>query len=205
MLALQARPGDAIDELHLNPTGKDNACGPVATLGGTTWFGGSVDFLALVDPYTGEAIRTIATGQISDPGAYGLAVGAGAVWLASPFTAELYRFDRRRRAIAIGSGSFPSDVAVGDGAVWVTDSSHNTVVEIDPSRNRIVRRVPGGRDPIAVAVGSGAVWVADDQGGTVSRIDPRTGRATTFRVGPHPRNIAVGQGAIWVTVHRSDY
>ena len=185
-----------------NPTGKANACGPVATRGGQTWFGGSANFLALVDPCTGEALRTIPVGTISEPEAHGLAVGAGAVWLASPFTEELLRFDTRgRRAIALGSGSFPSDVAVGEGGVWVTDSLHDTVIEIDPSRNRIVRRVPVGRDPIAVAVGSGAVWVADDLGGTVSRIDPRTGRVTTFRVGPHPRNIAVGEGGVWVTVH----
>ena len=200
----QLDPETLLTNYTPNPTGKDNACGPVATLGGTTWFGGSSEFLALVDPYTGEAIRTIAAGHISDPEAHGLAMGAGAVWLASPYTEELYRFDRRgRRAIAIGSGSFPSDVAVGEGAVWVTDSLHDTVVEIDPSRNRIVRRVPVGRDPIAVAVGSGAVWVADDQDGTLSRIDPRSGRVTRFKVGPNPGNIAVGEGAIWVTVHPS--
>ena len=131
-------------------------------------------------------------------------MGAGAVWLASPFTQELLRIDRGgKRAISLGSGSYPSDVAVGDGGVWVTDNVHDTVVEIDPSRNRIVRRVQVGRDPYAVAVGSGAVWVADDQGGTVSRIDPRTGRVITFPVGPYPRNIAVGEGAVWVTVHPS--
>jgi serine/threonine protein kinase len=200
----QLDPETLLTNFTLNPTGKDNACGPVATLGGTTWFGGSSEFLALVDPYTGEAIQTIAVGHISDPEAHGLAMGAGAVWLASPYTEELYRFDRRgRRAIAIGSDSFPSDVAVGEGAVWVTDSMHNTVIEIDPSRNRIARTIPVGHDPVAVAVGAGAVWVADDRDGTVSRIDPRTGRVTTFRVGPHPRNIAVGEGAIWVTVHPS--
>jgi serine/threonine protein kinase len=200
----QLDPETLLTNYTLNPTGKDNACGPVATLNGTTWFGGSSQFLALVDPYTGEAIRTIATGQISDPEAHGLAMGDDAVWLASPYTEELYRFDRRgRRAIAIGPGSFPSDVAVGEGGVWVADSMHDTIVEIDPSRNRIVRRVRVGREPIAVVVGSGAVWVADDGGGTVSRIDPSTGRVTTFRVGQHPRNIAVGEGAVWVTVHPS--
>ena len=59
----QVDPETLLTNYTLNPTGKDNACGPVATLGGTTWFGGSSDFLALVDPYTGEAIRTIPTGH----------------------------------------------------------------------------------------------------------------------------------------------
>jgi streptogramin lyase len=179
-----------------------DACGPVATGGGQTWFGGNFDHVVLVDPDTGEAIRMVPTGDVSGAGPHGLAVGAGAVWLASPFTEELLRIDQRgKRPISTGSGSFPSDVAVGEGGVWVTDSVHNTVIEIDPSRNRIVRRVRVGRGPIAVAVGSGAVWVAENDAGTVSRIDPRTGRVTTFPVGPHPRNIAVGEGGVWVTVH----
>ena len=120
----------------------------------------------------------------------------------SPFTEEVLRFDRRgKRAISLGSGSFPSDVAVGEGGVWVTDSLHNTVVEVDPARNRVVRRIVVGHDPDAVTVGAGAVWVANGLNGTVSRIDPRTGRVATLRIGPCPRNIAVGEGAVWVTVH----
>jgi serine/threonine protein kinase len=181
-----------------------DACGPVVTRGRQTWFGGNSNKLVLVDWGSGIAMRTVPTGTISESGAHGLAVGAGAVWLASPFTQELLRIDQHgERAVPIGSGSFPSDVAVGEGGVWVTDSVHNKVIEIDPLRNRIVHRIAVGRDPIAVAVGSGAVWVADDLGGTVSRIDPRSGRVTTFPVGPNPANIAVGERAVWVTVHPS--
>ena len=181
------------------------ACGPVATHGGQTWYGGSWDFLVHIDPYTGEAIKVLSVGSISDPEARGLAVGAGAVWLASPFTKELLRFDEsgRRRAIELGSGSFPTDVAVGEGEVWVTDSVKGTVVEIDPSQDRVVRRIRVGHDPIAVAVGRGSIWVvANGQNGTVSRIDPGSGRVTaTIEVGPYPRTIAVGERAVWVTVH----
>jgi YVTN family beta-propeller protein len=199
----QVDPETLLTNYTLNPTGKHNACGPVAALGGTTWFGGSSDFLALVDQYTGEAIRTIATGQISESEAHGLAVGAGAAWLASPFTEELLRFDAngKRTEIELGADSFPSDVAVGEGGVWVTDSLHNTVLEIDPSRNRVVRTIPVGADPIAVTVGSGSVWVANEEGGTLSRIDPKTGHVTQLKVGPRPRNVAVGEGGVWVTVH----
>jgi serine/threonine protein kinase/streptogramin lyase len=189
---------------HFTTSFDGGACGPVASRDGTTWFGGSYVSLVLVAPDSGQALRTVPTGgYVSGPDSgHGLAVGNGAVWLASPFTEELVRFDGRgKRAIPTGSGSFPSDVAVGEGGVWVADSLHNTVIEVDPSRNRIVRTIPVGVDPIAVATGAGAVWVANDQGGTVSRIDPGTGRVTTFRVGPHPRNLAVGEGAIWVTVH----
>jgi len=131
-------------------------------------------------------------------------VGAGAVWLASPSTGELYRFDGRgKHSIAIAPDSFPTDVTVGEGGVWVTDSLHNTVIEVDPSRNRVVRTIPVGHDPVAVATGAGAVWVANHDDGTVSRIDPRSGRVTHFKVGPNPRTLAIGDGAVWVTVHPS--
>jgi streptogramin lyase len=171
--------------------------------GGLTWYGGSVDSLLLIDPSTGQAGRKIPVGNISEPeAAHGLALGAGAVWLASPFTEELLRFDRRgkRTAIPLGPGSFPSDVAVGEGGVWVVDSARNRVVEIDPLRTTIVRTIPVGDDPIAVAVGAGSVWVANNTDGTLSRIDPRNGRATTRKIGPHPHDIAVGEGGVWVTV-----
>ena len=201
----QLDPKTLLTNYTTNPTGKPIACGPVATRGQQTWFGGQVNFLVLVDWATGDALRTIPVGNVSDPEAHGLAVGTHAVWLASPFTEEVIRFDRRggKRAIPIGSGSFPSDVAIGEGEVWVTDSVHDTVIEIDPARDRIVRRIPIGHDPIAIAVGAGAVWVANHQDGTLSRIDPRSGRVTHFKVGPNPGNIAVGERAIWVTVHPS--
>jgi serine/threonine protein kinase len=179
-----------------------DACGPVVTHGGQTWFGGTGNSLVLVDWGSGNAMRMVPTEAIG-AAARGLAVGANALWLASPVTEELLRFDQRghKRVISTGSGSFPSDVAVGEGGVWVADSANNTVIQIDPSRNRIVRTVRVGGDPVAVAIGSGAVWVANDQGGSVSRIDPITGRVTTFRVGPYPRDIAIGEGGVWVTVH----
>lgn len=182
------------------------ACGPVVTRGGQTWFGGSGGALVLVDWGSGNAMLTVRTGYISGAEGQGLAVGAGAVWLASPFTEEIFRIDRRgnKRAIEIGPGSFPSDVAVGEGGVWVTDSRRNTVIEVDPSRNRIVRTIPVGHDPIAVAAGAGAVWVANNQDGTLSRIDPGTGRVTRVEVGPDPRNVASGEGGVWVTVHPHD-
>jgi len=170
-------------------------CGPVVSRGGLTWYGGSVDSLVLIDPSTGEARLRIPVGNISEPEAHGLALGAGAVWLASPFSEELLRFDSRgkRTAIPIGLGSFPSDVAVGEGGVWVVNIARNRVVEIDPLRTTVVRTIPVGHDPVAVAVGAGSVWVANDTDGTLSRIDPRNGRVTTFPVGPSPRNIAVGK------------
>ncbi len=79
----------------LNPTGNDNACGPVATRDGTDVVRGQLRLPRRSSIRTSvEAIRTVRTGRSASRGPHGLAVGAGAVWLASPFTEELYRFDR---------------------------------------------------------------------------------------------------------------
>ena len=93
-------------------------------------------------------------------------------------------------------------VAVGEGSVWVANSLGDTVSQIDPARNRVVRRIRVGEDPVAVAAGGGAVWVTNYKDGTVSRIDPRLVRViATVRVGPNPDHVAVGEGGVWVTVH----
>jgi len=192
---------------HFTTSYGGSPCGPVASRDGTTWFGGSWASLVLVDPTSGQALQTVDTyGSVSDSDSgHGLAVGAGAVWLASPFTEELLRFDDRgKETIATGTGSLPTDVAAGSGRVWVVDSARRAVVEIDPGRNRIIRRISVAADPIAVAVGAGSVWVVSDLSGKLSRIDPRRGRVTArLDIGPHPRTLAVGEGAIWVTVHPS--
>src|SRR5262249_34367525 len=54
------------------------ACGPVATRGEETWFGGSANALAVVDPVTGSPLRVFPVGFTSAVDAHGLAVGGGA-------------------------------------------------------------------------------------------------------------------------------
>ena len=93
-------------------------------------------------------------------------------------------------------------IGVGEGSVWVANSLGNTVSQIEPATNRVVRRIRVGEDPVAVAAGGGAVWVTNYKDGTVSRLDPRQGRVVaTIPVGPNPDHVAVGDGGVWVTVH----
>ena len=98
-----------------------------------------------------------------------------------------------------GTSFPPGDVAAGAGAVWVTDELGDRLVEIDPTTNRITRRIPVGRGAGGVAVGAGSVWVAGAIGHTVTRVDPASGRvAATIRVAASPHALAVGDGAVWV-------
>ena len=100
--------------------------------------------------------------------------------------------------VPVGSG--PTNVAVGEASVWVTNAHDRSVSRIDPRTGALVQRIDVGGDPSGIAVGGGSVWVANSLDGTVSRIDPQTNRvAQTIPVGVTPTALAVGGGALWVT------
>jgi ABC-type branched-subunit amino acid transport system substrate-binding protein/tetratricopeptide (TPR) repeat protein/streptogramin lyase len=118
----------------------------------------------------------------------------------------------RRRRLRIGRRLLVAGVALvaaagiaiavvtltgGEGSALATPAP-NSVVEIDPGRNKPVAQVAVGSNPTALAVGQGAVWAlnADDQ--TISRIDRKTKGQKTFSVGTTPTDLAVGQGSVWI-------
>jgi len=118
--------------------------------------------------------------------------------------------------------SAPSNIAVGEGAVWVLNTEDETVSRIDPKTKAVTGRFRTRAVPTDIAVGAGAVWVGNGGGGggssgggnftvSISRIDPKT-RAITHTVTlPNQTagssivptfnwgfpNIAVGAGAVW--------
>ena len=97
----------------------------------------------------------------------------------------------------ISVGHLPFRLAIGEGAIWVTDQDDAAVYRIDPQTNQVVATIPLGKVPKGLVVGAGAIWVAN-QGG-LSRIDPQTNQVvTTIEVGKG-LNTAVGAGSIWVT------
>jgi YVTN family beta-propeller protein len=101
-------------------------------------------------------------------------------------------------------GASPTDVAVGEGAVWVANGGEHTVSRIDPASNRIAGNPIPVSVPTDVAVGEGAVWVASDD--TLLRIDPATNRIEweSNRLSEYPEGVAVGEGAVWVADRRDD-
>ena len=100
------------------------------------------------------------------------------------------RSNRLVADVPVGSG--PTNVAVGEGAVWVTNALDRSVSRIDPGTGALVQRTDVGGDPSGIAVGGGSVWVANSLDGTVSRIDPQTNREVqTIPVGVTPTALAV--------------
>jgi ABC-type branched-subunit amino acid transport system substrate-binding protein/streptogramin lyase len=133
------------------------------------------------------------------------------------------RADAERITSFTGADGAPSNVAVGEGSVWVLNTADARVARVDPRTGDVIRSFePGGR-PTDIAAGAGAVWIGSGRGATqrVSRLDPATGERTrTVRLpgGGEERagddsagfpGIAVGAGAVWAitpdeTVSRLD-
>jgi YVTN family beta-propeller protein len=94
-----------------------------------------------------------------------------------------------------------SSIAVGAGAIWVTDPQSGLLWRIEPGPLPVPRPIslaPGASD---VAYGAGAIWVANGISGTVSRVDPRTSEVTkTIAVGNTPGRLIAGDGGVWVAV-----
>ena len=97
----------------------------------------------------------------------------------------------------ISVGAEPFRVAIGEGAIWVTDQHDAAVYRIDPRTNEVVATISLRGVPKGLVVGEGAIWVATLDG--LARIDPQTNEIiTTIEVG-QGLNAAIGAGSVWVT------
>jgi YVTN family beta-propeller protein len=117
----------------------------------------------------------------------------------------------------------PSNIAVGEGAVWVLNTETDSVSRIDPETKKVVRTFDAGDHPSDLAAGEGALWIGQGGGGgagapdvplitqRIARVDPKSGRITRTVTLPDssggalgapsmgdPR-IAVGAGAVWAS------
>jgi YVTN family beta-propeller protein len=133
------------------------------------------------------------------------AAGVGGVWVITGHS-SVARLNPNsgRRLDDIALGTYPTSLAVGDHAVWVSDGLEGTVSRIDLSSSAVTKTIPLSPGLTGIAVGAGGVWVTNTLDGTVTRIDPTTGRATnTIDVGQGPRGVAAGAGAVWVANSRA--
>jgi hypothetical protein len=90
------------------------------------------------------------------------------------------------------------DLAVGAGALWVSNRFAKSVVRVDASTGvqRTIRLpgLPGG-----IAVGAGAVWVATRGDDTITRISPRGTAIQKIAMPNIPTRVTVGGGSVWAT------
>ncbi len=85
-----------------------------------------------------------------------------------------------RLASFTGTGTPPSNLAVGEGAVWVLGSDDRTVARVDPETKAVVKRFRTRDVPIDIAAGGGAVWISRRAHGVSrSTLEQRRSRGTT--------------------------
>jgi DNA-binding SARP family transcriptional activator/streptogramin lyase len=187
----------------------------LAASGDVVWVGSDrARTVSAFNPRTLRVERVVATGVYPND----IAAGMGALWVLDAEHGRLLAIDLAygtvRRRIAVSPGSTflrdrtvldPWSVAVGAGAVWVTDGSR-ALLQIDPRRGRVVRRIDVRHRLNDVAVSADAVWAISGPSSRLLRIDPARGVVTdqiplasrSSVTGPFPLQVIVAAGAVWV-------
>jgi streptogramin lyase len=150
------------------------------------------------------AILAGSTGATVDVGewTYGLAAGAGSVWVGGMQTGSVLRLDPKTGRVVqrIKAGERIFNLAEAPGAVWAVANISSTAVRIDTGTGKVTTRVRVGYSPYDVEWGFGSAWVSNAGDGTVSRIT--NGKVVkTIQVGTEPNGLAAYRGSLWVTDH----
>jgi len=59
----------------------------------------------------------------------------------------------------VRTGEKPCAAIEADGGLWVTNYGDDTVVKIDPARNRVTARYQTASQPCGIAFAAGSLWV----------------------------------------------
>jgi YVTN family beta-propeller protein len=151
-----------------------------------------------IDPEFDAVAKTVQIGNVVPDAPGAVAAQSNSTWVA-PSNGLLTRLDAitGRPEQHFDPNASPSGVAVGEGAVWLTDREADNVIRVD--RTGLVTLIPVGSGPTAIAAGDGGVWVIDPPDEELKRIDPDTDSVTaTIPVGRSPAGVAVGAGSVWV-------
>ena len=136
-----------------------------------------------------------------------VAYGDGSVWVTSEgpvsLGGSLLRLDpatsRVLDRIRLPGVTDYSQIAVGAGAVWVSDSGKSNVYRVDPRTDRVVATVHVGGSPVNIAAGAGGVWVDDDSSGCLDKISPLTDRLVArIKLPDSAGPVAVAGGSVWM-------
>ena len=145
--------------------------------------------------------------EIDRPGRnVAVVTGAGAVWVAVRNTRDADHSPEAIVRIDPSTGDqtpYPvsggvQDLAVGEGAVWVTNRFADTVTRIGVRTGKQVP-IEVGAGPKGIAVGEGAVWVAASLDDEITRINPGSRQIRHVPIRAIPERITVGGGSVWAT------
>jgi len=99
-------------------------------------------------------------------------------------------------------GGDPDWLGMGFGSVWVSVSTKNEIVRINPKTNAIEARIKVGAEPCyGIGIGESNVWVLNCKSQTLTRIRPKDNtvdRIKPVRIAPHGEGgIAVDNDDVW--------
>jgi DNA-binding SARP family transcriptional activator len=132
-------------------------------------------------------------------GLYGVAFGAGSLWVASQEENEVVRLDPVTGSVeARIPVRAPVWLSFGDGALWVT-SDLDGVERIDPTTNGVaaVAQVPQPID--RVVVGGGFAWATNGPKGTTYKIDSSGRIIAAYETGDGAHEPSYSEGKLWVS------
>jgi YVTN family beta-propeller protein len=164
---------------------------------GSLWTTDLLGHVVRISPATNGVTRRVRFG--SRP--FGLAYGAGSVWVADRSLNTLGRINPRSNRVTsrikIGYDSY--GLAFGAGSVWVTSEADGTVRRVQPGTNRVTAKIRVGTTPDGVVFAFGSIWVADLGRGSVVRINPATNRVTARVAVEKADWITPSADALWVS------
>jgi class 3 adenylate cyclase/streptogramin lyase len=144
----------------------------IVSSGPFVWILGTGNTISKIDSSSREVLRTRTIRGAPEL----LAKGFGRVWVLS--VGEVAAINTRNLAIDLRAptGDVCSNgIAVGEGAVWVSNPCDGSVLKIYP-RSGAITRITVGAGPSDIGIGFGSVWVSNVGEGTVTRIDAQSGR-----------------------------
>jgi DNA-binding SARP family transcriptional activator/ABC-type branched-subunit amino acid transport system substrate-binding protein/streptogramin lyase len=166
------------------------------------------DAIGVIDAETNRIVAQVPVAGAPGPLAFG---EDRTVWVGSDDSGTVSSMDPRTHMITnlVSIEGFPSDVAVGEGAVWVVDGKRGKLTRIDPSYGTVAATVAVSTpnvvydvsrhsyDPTSVAAGAGSVWVTEG-GSSLVRVDPRTSRVVDrIDLGRPLDGVTAADGVVW--------
>jgi virginiamycin B lyase len=160
------------------------APGAMTVAGGVVWVALPERGLGRIDPASNQS-STVPMDRCCEGE---LAAGDGALWVANHRDGTLVRVDPATGSVAAriplsrATGQGPHQVAVGDGAVWVTSAgtrrgTANLLWRVDPASNQVIGTLDlgptsAGGIPNSIAAGNGVVWVGGSRKGSILLLAP---------------------------------
>ena len=132
-------------------------------------------FVDRIDPEFDTPSGRVRIGNVIPSGPGVVAAQGKSVWVA-PSTGLLTRLNAATEKVAYqrDPNASPAGIAIGEGAVWLTDTEADNVVRVDPTG--LLTPIAVGSGPTGIAVGAGGVWVVDSLDDAVVGSTLRRGR-----------------------------